>query len=324
MTVAALLMPNEILSMSAQAARRIIGSGSGDCALLYLALLDCGGDERRARAALKWNEQRLDEAFALLEKLELARRDTAAPPAPAVTEAPPPEYSRSDVAAALERESAFSGLYRAVESCLGTPMNDADLKSLYTIYDYLALPPEVILMLAHWCAAETERKYGPGRRPRMTAVKKEAFRWKRLGLDTVEAAEDFLRRQQAVSGRERDILPLLDIHGRPAVDREREYISAWVEMGFADDAIRLAYERTLFQKQQMNWPYMNSILKRWHQAGFHTAAQVQAGDKPAQKPGKPRASSAPAPAREDRQQSAQQLRRDVDWMDEFLKQQKGG
>ena len=74
----------------------------------------------------------------------------------------------------------------------------------------------------------------------------------------------------------------------------------------------------------MNWPYMNSILKRWHQAGFHTAAQVQAGDKPAQKPGKPRASSAPAPAREDRQQSAQQLRRDVDWMDEFLKQQKGG
>ena len=53
MTVAALLMPNEILSMSAQAARRIIGAGSGDCALLYLALLDCGGDERRARAALK-------------------------------------------------------------------------------------------------------------------------------------------------------------------------------------------------------------------------------------------------------------------------------
>ena len=322
--MAALLMPNEILSLSAQAARRLVASGSGDCALLYLALLESGGDEGKARAALKWNELRLADAFAHLERLKLARR-TDAPAAPAADRgAPPPDYTRSDVTAALEREGAFAGLYRAVEDCLGAPMNDADLKSLYTIYDYLALPPEVILMLAHWCAAETERKYGPGRRPRMTAVKKEAFRWKRLGLDTVEAAEDFLRRQQAVSGRERDILPLLDIHGRPAVDREREYISAWVEMGFTDDAIRLAYERTLFQKQQMNWPYMNSILKRWHQAGFHTAAQVQAGDKPAQKPGKPRASSAPAPAREDRQQSAQQLRRDVDWMDEFLKQQKGG
>lgn len=321
--MAALLIPNEILSLSAQAARRIIASGSGDCALLYLALLESGGDGERARAALKWSGPRLEEAYAQLVRLELARPDQAPAPAPASPPADtPPEYSRADVAAALDREASFSGLYRAVESCLGAPMNDTDLKSLYTIYDYLALPSEVILMLAHWCVAEAERKYGPGRRPRMTAVKKEAFRWKRLGLDTVEGAEDFLRRQQALSGRERDILPLLDIRGRHAVDREREYIAAWVEMGFSDDALRLAYERTLFQKQQMNWPYMNSILKRWHQAGLHTAAQVREGDKPPRQEGR-RPASAPAPAREDRQQSAQQLRRDVDWMDEFLKQQKG-
>lgn len=51
------------------------------------------------------------------------------------------------------------------KSVWAAPMNDTDLKSLYTIYDYLALPAEVILMLAHWCAAEAERKLGPGRRP---------------------------------------------------------------------------------------------------------------------------------------------------------------
>lgn len=316
--MAALLMPNEILSLSAQAARRIIASGSGDCALLYLALLESGGDEGRARAALKWNALRLDDAFRTLERLELARRaDTAPPPQPAAET--PPDYTRSDITAALEREGAFAGLCRAVEDCLGAPMNDTDLKSLYTVYDYLALPPEVILMLAHWCAAEAQRRYGPGRRPRMTAVKREAFRWKRLGLDTVEAAEDFLRRQQAVSGRERDILPLLDIHGRPAVEREREYIAAWIDMGFSDDAIRAAYERTLFQKQQMNWPYMNSILKRWHQAGLHTAAQVRAGDRPPPAR-KPRGGSP-----ETLQPSAERIRKNADWLDQFLEdQEKGG
>jgi DNA replication protein DnaD len=92
-------------------------------------------------------------------------------------------------------------------------------------------------------------------------------------------------------------------------------------MGFADDAIRLAYERTIFQKQQMNWAYMNSILKRWHQAGYHTAAQAEAGDKPPKRAVGP--AQAPRPAQEDRQQSAQKLKQDVDWMDEFLKQQKG-
>ena len=75
--MAALLMPNEILSLSAQAARRLVASGSGDCALLYLALLESGGDEGKARAALKWNELRLADAFAHLERLKLARRTDA-------------------------------------------------------------------------------------------------------------------------------------------------------------------------------------------------------------------------------------------------------
>lgn len=318
--MAALLTPNEVLSLSAQAARRIIGTGNGDCALLYLALLESGGDSERARKALKWPADRLNAAYSLLARQELVREETLPqPPAPPENDVPP-EYSRSDILAALERETSFSGLYRAVESCLGKPMSETDLKSLYTIYDFLALPAEVILLLAHWCVAETERKYGEGKRPRMTTVKKEAFRWKRLGLDTVEAAEEFLRKQQRLAGRERDILPLLDIRGRPPVDREREYIAAWVDMGFSDDAIRLAYERTLLRKQQMNWAYMNSILKRWHQAGFHTAAQAEAGDKPPKRAeGRP---VAPTPAPDDRRQSAQKLKGDMDWMDEFLKQQK--
>ena len=320
--MSALLMPNDILSLSAQAARRLIDSGNGDCALLYLALLESGGDGEKARRALRWNSERLDVTYNQLVRLGLAAAQAAPQSVPAPAEADtPPEYSRSDLLTAMEKEPSFSDLCRAVEQCLGKPMSETDLKSLYTVYDYLALPGEVILLLAHWCAAETERKYGEGRRPRMAAIKKEAFRWKRMGVDTVEGAEDFLQKQQKLAGRERDILPLLDIRNRPPVDREREYIAAWVDMGFADDAIRLAYERTLFQKQQMNWAYMNSILKRWHQAGFHTAAQAEAGDKPPQR-GQGRV-SAPLPAADDRQQSARKLKGDMDWMDEFLKNQKG-
>lgn len=315
--MAALLTPNEILSLSAQAARRIIRTGNGDCALLYLALLESGGDSEKARQALKWDAARLGEAYALLARQELVQEDAPPPPPVPQEEDTPPEYSRADLLSALEKEPPFAALRREAEQCLGKPLSDTDLRSLYTIYDFLALPAELILMLFYWCVSETERKYGSGRRPRMTAVKKEAFRWKRLGLDTVEAAEEFLRRQQQLAGRERDILPLLDIRGRPPVDKEREYIAAWVDMGFADDAIRLAYERTLFQKQQMNWPYMNSILKRWHQSGFHTAAQAEAGDKPPQRTAKQ--SAAPAPAPDDRRQSAQKLKQDVDWMDEFLR-----
>ncbi|MDE6282180.1 MAG: DNA replication protein DnaD, partial [Oscillospiraceae bacterium] len=71
--MSALLLPNEILSMSAQAARLLVESGDGDGALLYLALLACGGDADRAAARLRWQDDRLRPAWERLSALGLAQ-----------------------------------------------------------------------------------------------------------------------------------------------------------------------------------------------------------------------------------------------------------
>ncbi|MDE7004253.1 MAG: DNA replication protein DnaD, partial [Oscillospiraceae bacterium] len=68
-----LLLPSEILSMSAQAARLLVESGDGDGALLYLALLECGGDGDKAAARLRWQEARLRPAWERLAGLGLAQ-----------------------------------------------------------------------------------------------------------------------------------------------------------------------------------------------------------------------------------------------------------
>ena len=44
----------------------------------------------------------------------------------------------------------------------------------------------------------------------------------------------------------------------------------------------MAYERTCINTGGLKWPYMHSILKRWHDAGLHTADQVRTGDSKAQ------------------------------------------
>ena len=74
------------------------------------------------------------------------------------------------------------------------------------------------------------------------------------------------------------MLRLLDIPARPLVERERTYIAAWQDMGFDNEALRLAYEKTVMKKQSMDWGYMNGILRRWHEKGLHTVAAIQAGD----------------------------------------------
>ena len=271
------MFPGQALAMTGQAADRLLKLDSGDAALLYLHLLRRGGLE-----GLGWPEGRLAGALEQLRPLGLAPN---APPPPAAVpppppEAPPPDYATADISRALEDAgSTFPPLADEVERQLGKKLSTQDLKTLYTLYDHLALPAEVILMLVGWCAEEMERKYGPGRKPTMALLRREGFLWARKEVDTLERAEEHIRRLTRLRGRESQVLRLLDIEPRPLVERERSYIAAWDSMGFDDSAIRLAYEKTVLKKQSMNWSYMNAILCRWHEKGLHTAAAVQAGDR---------------------------------------------
>lgn len=307
--------------MSAQAARLLVESGDGDGALLYLALLECGGDAGKAAARLGWAGGRLRPAWDRLAALGLAQpqADTAAPP-PARDERPP-DYTRGDVAAALEGEPEFQGLCRELEGMLGRVFTDTDLRCAYTIYDHLGLPPEVIVQLTGWAVRrERRQKNSPAACPRMPAIQRMAFQWKRLGIDTLERAEDYLRRQEAVDAREWEILQAVGVaERRPAVEKEREYIAAWVGMGVSGELVRMAYERTVYKKGAMNWPYMNKILQSWHGAGYKTPQQVEAGDRPPRRQAQPSKSQP-----RDFQPSQERIQKSNDKLDKFwAKQEKG-
>ena len=56
----------------------------------------------------------------------------------------------------------------------------------------------------------------------------------------------------------------------------------------------LAYERTVFYKKDLNWRYLNGILRRWHDAGWHMPRQVEEGEAAAQRPAAAGKSAAPA------------------------------
>ena len=211
--MAQLLIPGSILAMTDQAADRLIKLDSGDAALLYLHLLRRGSPE-----GLRWPEERKRAALKQLQDQGLASLSlTAAPAEPEEPpEAPPPEYALEDINAALgDRSSAFPALADEVERRLGKKLTANDLKVLYTLYDHLALPAEVICLLVNWCIEEMERKYGPGRKPFLSQIRREGFVWARKGIDTVDAAEQYLQKLVRLRGRGAQVLRLLDIRPGP-------------------------------------------------------------------------------------------------------------
>ena len=169
------LPPGGVVSMTAAAADRLVKGGSGDAALLYLHLLRRGGlfEAEAARKALGWTDARVQEAYRALAGLGLARADADLSPAPAPPEPEgPPDYAAADIAQELEGGGIFPHLVRELERRLGKVLSPSDLKMLYTMYDFLALPAEVILLLTTWCTEEAQRKYGPGRKPRMSQLRR--------------------------------------------------------------------------------------------------------------------------------------------------------
>ncbi|MEG2000662.1 MAG: DnaD domain protein [Evtepia sp.] len=265
------LFPGGVLSLPREAAERLLKAQSGDGALLYLCLLS-GKDA----ASLQWDSGRLQGAYTLLVTLDLL--DSADPPTAQPNTPPepvtPPAYSSLDITQALTAPTPFSPLVEELQRLLGKILSPSDLQTLYVIYDYLALPAEVILLLTNWCMEETTRRYGNGRKPTLSQIKKEAFLWHRQGIDTLESAETYLSRLARRTEQGNHLLTLIGVHGREPVEAERRYLDAWSDMQFDDDALTLAYEKTVLKKSEMNWPYMNSILKNWHQQGLHNKTEI--------------------------------------------------
>ena len=282
--------PNIVLP--AQQADRLIGRGDGDAALLYLCLLraDRGVTAQELQRRLKWSQLRLHAAETALQELGLIDRPPEQkPPEPAQER---PVYTADDLTDLLTGDAGFRMLVPQTEEKLGKRLKTADLQILAGLYDDLGLPADVIYLLVCHCVARSEERYGPGRRPTLRQIEKEGYYWASQGLFDQDSAARYLKtwrdRQQGQSA----YMQVLGLGQRRPVASEEKYISDWMDKGFPPETVALAYDKTIFYKKQLEWRYLNGILRRWHENGWHTPEEVQQGDagKPAQpspKPDKP-------------------------------------
>ncbi|MFR6378714.1 MAG: DnaD domain protein [Evtepia sp.] len=58
------------------------------------------------------------------------------------------------------------------------------------IYDFLGLPPEVILTLAGWCNEKAKRAAPAAHHPAL--IRREAVKWEKAGITTLDAADAHL------------------------------------------------------------------------------------------------------------------------------------
>ena len=263
---------NEMLIPKAHI-HKLLCAKNPDVSLLYL-YVTAGNDPQKAEQELQLSATRLSCATATLRQLGLwpERKNTP------VFSGERPQYTEADVLGAMHTDRPFQALYSEVQRVLGRTLNTEELKILLGFIRYLGLPGDVISVLVCYCK-ERARAKGNLRNPSLRSIEKEAYYWAEQGIDTMEEAVAFIQNQNIQQSRLSGLLKLLQIRGRTLTPGEERYAKAWLDMGFDDKVIALAYERTCLNTGGLSWAYMNKILTRWNEAGLYTVEQVKANDK---------------------------------------------
>ena len=266
-------MNMESVILDAGEVRKLLGAASGDGALLYI-YLKTGNSPADAAQALNLTPARCSCAMATLRQLGLWQEEKQVK----IPVGERPVYSEHDVLAADSGDVEFKSLRGEVERLLGRNLNTEELKILLGFIRYLGLPGDVISVLICYCK-ERARQRGSLRNPSLRTIEKEAYAWAEAGIDNLEEAAAFIQTQNVRNTRLHRLKEQMQIRGRNLTAAEERYAVSWLEMGFEDEAVALAYERTCLNTGNMNWAYMNRILQRWHEAGLHTLQAIQSGDK---------------------------------------------
>lgn len=272
--------PLDYISLTPQETAKLLSAGNGDAALVYLYIKGTG-DRRllHAQERLHLQNSTLSWAESLLKQLGLLDIPQNGP---RYDQTNAPVYSAEAVSAAAAQDAGFSLLQGEISRRLGRVLTSEELKTLLSIRDYLKLPPEVVSMALTYCLQRNEylnQSRGTNRTVSMRTLEKECYAWANRGIVTLERAAEYINRNLQLLTPEGQVKKLLQLD-RPLVDSERQYIRAWLEMGFEPAAIALAYEKTVLATGKLTWRYLNKILLNWHEKNLHTPSQIQGEEKP--------------------------------------------
>ncbi|MCI1955932.1 MAG: DnaD domain protein [Oscillospiraceae bacterium] len=169
----------------------------------------------------------------------------------------------------ISESTEIACLMQSAQEILGRLISGGESATLLMIHDDFGLPSDVIVMLMQYASSIGKAN--------MRYIEKAAMNWADEGIATHEKAEEKLRLLAENQKAWRTVEQAIGISHRLPSKREEAYAPTWInEWGFSPEMIREAYDRTIDSAGGKYSPgYMNSILRRWHEAGISTAKQAE-------------------------------------------------
>ncbi|MCR5590789.1 MAG: DnaD domain protein [Lachnospiraceae bacterium] len=179
-----------------------------------------------------------------------------------------PVYSKEKLAQFLDKDDV-SELMLIAEQYMGRTINPEEISTVLYIYEELGFSAELIEYLLEYCISSNQKSF--------RSIESVAKEWKESGADTLEEAKKLTMH---VPKEMKEVMAALGLSAdREPTEAQMAYVRRWTKIfGYGMDIIREACSRTVLSTGKPNMRYVNSILKKWHDAGVKKPADIIAAD----------------------------------------------
>lgn len=170
----------------------------------------------------------------------------------------------------LGSDPGLAMLMDEAQRIFGRMLSNAEAGTLVMLMDTDGLPVDVLIMLIQYCVDNNKGT--------MRFVEKIGIEWGSEGINTVALAEEKIRtvtETYSYFNRVASTFGMKNV-GSPT-KKQLAFANQWVgTWSFSDDMLRLAYERCVDSKGELNMDYINGILKKWYMSGWKNPDDVEA------------------------------------------------
>ena len=222
------------------------------------------------------------EETSVHKDLHIHATSSAEPPAiPAGRAKEPVLYTPAQLSSFCEQDDVAEMVFMA-ERYIGRSLNHTDLNTIFSWYDQLHFPLDLIEFLIETCVS--------GGHTSLRYMQKIAEDFDASGIHTVDQARAMLDSRTGVC---RAVMKSFGIKGRSLAPAEMDFIKRWsTQMGFSAEMIEAACNKTIQAIHEPGFEYTDRILSRWKEQGVSTPADIQKADEAFAASRKPRQASA--------------------------------
>ncbi len=164
----------------------------------------------------------------------------------------------------LAEDANVRELFSEAQAKLGRTIGTADEATLLLLYDYYGLPVEVILTICEYARLNRKERS-------MGYIYTVGVDWSRREIDSLEAAEDELRRLESIDKNWPAFARAAGLKAPAPNAAQKKYLATWIEdWHFTVEMLTLACEETQKNAGKLSFPYINKILEKWRLAGVDT------------------------------------------------------